>query len=162
MTVWGKLWRWLLPISLAINVFFFVVAVRHRPFMHPHPPNAHDIVNYLKANLPAADQVIMEKSFAEHFNALTDARRINPDFANHIRAALIAQPFDVEALKKVLSEGRSQKLTMENALEAAFLEAATKISPEGRAKLADRALDHPREVGGPGDFHHRGPPPPPN
>lgn len=157
MTIWRKLWRWLLPISLAINVFFVVVALRHRPFMHPRPPDPGSIVAYLKSNLPAADQAILEKSFAEHFNGAIDPRRAHADFTNRLRAVLTTTPFDGDALKQVLMDGRAERLAMEDALLATILDAVTKISPEGRAKLADRALDHPPGGDGPGDHHHRGP-----
>jgi uncharacterized membrane protein len=147
-----RLARWLLPISLAVNLFFIVVAVRHHALFHGRPPGPHDVVGYLKDNLPAADAAIMQQAFAARAGAMAEAEHAGQRLPDRIRAALTAQPFDAEALRAALVEGRALHQSLEDGMTAAFVEAAGRMSPEGRAKLAAA------EIGG--RFRHRGPPPP--
>jgi uncharacterized membrane protein len=149
--MWGKVARWLLPVSLALNLFFIVVAVRHRAFLHPHPPDPGNIVDLMKPGLSPADADIVQKSFDAHRPALDEARKDGRDFPGKIRAALTADPFDPEALKAALKEGQAGHQVMEDAMAAALVEAASRMSPQGRAALAARRPH------GPGF----GPPPPP-
>jgi uncharacterized membrane protein len=150
--MWSKIARWLLPISLALNLFFVVVAIRHNPFLHPRPPGPRDVIGFLKANLSAEDAAIMQQSFAAHFAAMSDSERDNQRYPDRIRAALTAVPFDPEALKAALAEGRAKHAKMEENMADAFVDAASKISADGRAKLAAGE--------GPGGWRHHGPPPP--
>ena len=160
--MWGKIARWLLPVSLALNLFFIVLAVRHLPFLHPHPPDAGHIADFMTSNLPPADAAILQQSFAAHAAVMEEAHRAGQDFPEKIRAALTANPFDPGALSAALKDGQAGHQIMEDALAAALVEAAGKMSPEGRAALAARRQFGPPGPGGPG-FHHdheRGPPPP--
>ena len=170
--MWGKIARWLLPASLALNLFFVVLAVRHHPFWHPHPPNAGNIVDFMKPNLPPADAEILQKSFDAHKAAMDDASKAGQDFPEKIRAALTATPFNPDALKQALKDGQAGHLVMEDAMSSALVDAATKMSPEGRAALAARRQFGPpgpggHGPGGPGGppgphgpgFEHDGPPP---
>jgi uncharacterized membrane protein len=171
--MWGKIARWLLPASLALNLFFAVLAFRHHPFLHPHPPDFGHVVDFMKPNLPPADAEILQKSFEAHKAAMDDARKAGQDFPEKIRAALTASPFNPDALKQALKDGQAGHQGMEDAMAAAFVEAATKMSPEGRAALAARHQfgpgmrgpggpgNGPGGSGGPGFPPHDGPPPPP-
>lgn len=163
--MWGKIARWLLPASLALNLFFVVLAVRHHPFWHPHPMDPGNIVDFLKPNLPPADAEILQKSFDSHKAAMDEARKAGKDFPDKIRAALTANPFDPDALKQALKEGQASHQVMEDALAADLIDAASKMSPEGRAALAARHQFGPPGPGGHGPdgpgFPHDGPPPPP-
>lgn len=162
--MWGKIARWLLPASLALNIFFIVLAVRHHPFWHPGPPDARHIADFMTSNLPPADAAILQQSFAAQDAALEEARKADRDFPGKIRAALTANPFDAEALKAALKDGQTHHQGMEDAMAAAFVEAAGKMSPEGRAALAARHQFGPPGPPGPGfrPDHDRPPPPPPN
>ena len=162
--MWGKIARWLLPVSLALNIFFVVLAVRHHPFWHPRPPDAGHIADFMTPGLPPADAAILQQSFAAHAGAMDEARKAGQDFPEKIRAALTANPFDPAALQAALKEGQSGHQAMEDAMASALIEAATKMSPEGRTALAARRQFGPPGPPGPG-FHHdqdRPPPPPPN
>jgi uncharacterized membrane protein len=151
--MWRKISAWLLPISLALNLFFVILAVRHHPFLHPHPMNPRDVVAFLKANLSPADAAIMQQSFAAHAADLPDIERGRQDFPDRIRDALRAEPFDPDKLRAALIEARQSHQAMEDGLAAALVEAASRISAEGRAKLAASE--------GPGGFRRRGGPPGP-
>jgi uncharacterized membrane protein len=146
--MWGKIARWLLPVSLAFNIFFIVLAVRHHPFRHPGPPDIRHIADFMTSNLSPADAAILQQSFA----TLREGRKPDRDFPDKIRAALTANPFDPEALKAALKDGQTDHQAMEDAMATALVDAATKMSPEGRATLAEH-----HRFGPPG-----GPPPPPN
>ena len=150
--MWGRIARWLLPASLSLNIFFIVLAVRHHPYWHPRPPDARHIADFMTSNLSPADAAILQQSFAAQDATLEQARKADRDFPDKIRTALTANPFDPEALKTALKDGQTDHQAMEDAMAAAFVDAATKMSPEGRAALA--AHHH---FGPPG-----GPPPPPN
>jgi uncharacterized membrane protein len=159
--MWGKIARWLLPVSLALNLFFIVLAVRHHPFWHPRPPDAGHIADFMTSGLAAADAAIMQKSFADHAALLDEAHKAGQDFPEKIRAALTANPFDEEALKAALKEGQNDHQKMEDAMAESLVEAAAKMSPQGRATLAARHPFGPPGPGGPGFHHdHDGPPPP--
>jgi uncharacterized membrane protein len=149
--MWRKITRWLLPVSLAVNLFFAIVAIRHQPFLHPHPPGPRDVVGFLKANLSPADAAIMQQSFASHAAALAEVERGNQQFQDKVRSALTATPFDPEQLRGALADGRALHKAMEDSMAGAFVDAASKISPEGRAKLAASQA--------PGGFRRHGPPP---
>ncbi|HMA51029.1 MAG TPA: periplasmic heavy metal sensor [Magnetospirillaceae bacterium] len=161
--MWGKIARWLLPASLALNLFFVVLAFRHHPFLHPHPPNAGNIVDFMKPNLPPADAEILQKSFEAHKAAMDEAHKAGQDFPEKIRAALTANPFNPDALTQALRDGQTSHQVIEDAMASALVDAATKMTPEGRAALAAR---HQFGPGGPGPrgpgFPHGGPPPSPS
>jgi uncharacterized membrane protein len=159
--MWGKIARWLLPVSLALNLFFIVLAVRHHPFLHPHPPDPGNIAAFMKPGLSPADADILQRSFDAHKPALDEARKDGQDFPGKIRAALTANPFDPEALKAALKEGQTGHQVMEDAMAAALVEAATKMSPEGRAALAAHHQFGPPGPGGHPHGHGFGSPPPP-
>ena len=148
--MWGKIARWLLPASLALNLFFIVLAFRHHPFLHPHMPDPGNIVAFMKPNLPPADADILQKSFESHKAATDEARKAGQAMPDKIRAALTATPFDPEALKDALKDGQAHHQVIEDNMAASLIDAATRMSPEGRAALAAR---HP--FGPPGK-------PPPN
>jgi uncharacterized membrane protein len=150
--MWGRIARWLLPISLALNLFFIVVAVRHNPFLHPRPPGPRDVIGFLKANLSPEDAAIMQQAFAAHFAAMSEAERETQRYPDRIRAALTAVPFDPEALRAALAEGRARHQKMEENMADALIDAAGRISQDGRSKLAEGQAR--------GGFRHRGPPPP--
>lgn len=169
--MWGKIARWLLPVSLAFNLFFIVLAARHHPFFHSRPPDAGHIADFMTSGLSPADAAILQQSFAAHSAVMDEAHKAGQDFPEKIRGALTANPFDPEALQAALKDGQSSHQLMEDAMAAALVDAAGKISPEGRATLAARhpfgPPGGPRGPGGPDDpgFHHdhdRPPPPPPN
>jgi uncharacterized membrane protein len=160
--MWGKIARWLLPASLALNLFFVVLAFRHHPFLHPHPPNAGNIVDFMKPNLPPADADILQKSFEAHKAAMDEAHKASQDFPEKIRTALTATPFNPDALKQALKDGQAGHQVMEDAMASALVDAVTKMSPEGRSALAAHRQFGPGGPGprGPG-FPQDGQPPPP-
>jgi len=145
--MWRKISTWLLPLSLALNLFFVIVAARHYPWGRPRMMAPHEVMLNLKANLSPEDAAILQQSFAAHQAEIEHGTQHFPD---RIRAALAAEPFDPEALRAALDDGRALHQKMEESMASALVDAASKISPEGRVKLAA------------GGFrHHMGPPPPP-
>ena len=152
--MWGKIARWLLPASLALNLFFIVLAVRNHPFWHPHPMDPGHIVDFMKPNLPPADAEILQKSFADHKAAMDEAHKASQGLPDKIRAALQANPFDPDALRQALKDGQANHQVIEDNMAVSLVDAATKMSPEGRAELAAR---HPFGPPGPGGHGPGGP-----
>ena len=55
-----------------------------------------------------------------------------------VRAALRAQPFDLDALKAAMAEMRAARQTFDRRIHDFIAQQASEMSPAGRQKLADR------------------------
>jgi len=149
MTV-KTLTKWLLPLSLAINVFLGAVIATHLGpprFRPPAPPNPAEMADRMAESLSPADALALRQAFAKVAppSALGDPGA----FHARLRAALDAPSFDTEALQRDFAEMSKAHAVFDEQMAAAIIEAAAKMSPEGRRKLANGR--------GPGF----GPPPPP-
>ena len=149
MTV-KALTKWLLPLSLALNVFLGALIVTHfgpPHFRPPPPPNPAEMADRMAESLSPADAQVLRQAFAKVAppSALGDPGA----FHTRLRAALEAPSFDAEALRRDFAGMSEAHAVFDEQMAAAIIEAAAKMSPEGRRKLAN---GH-----GPGF----GPPPPP-
>jgi len=129
--------KWLLPISLAINVFLLALVLTHfgpPPFQPPPPPNPADMAARMAESLPPADALVLRQAFATVAPPapIGDPRA----FHDRLRAALDAPSFDAAALRQALAEMSKAHAAFDDAMAAAIIEAAAKMSPEGRRKLA--------------------------
>lgn len=158
MRVVRHLLRWALPLSLALNIFFIVLTIRYHDFFRPRPADPGHVVALLRANLAPADAAILQQSFAAR-----DMRPPRNDLlAERIRSALTASPFNGDLLRDAFKEGRASRDAFDQAMEDAFIDAAGKISPEGRAKLAaEQGRRPPPPRGAPPPPREAPPPPPP-
>lgn len=155
--------RWLLPASFALNVFLGVALAAHafRPGFGPPPPppKPDKLMERIAETLPPADAAILRSAFEQQRSRLDRFRDHRDDFPDRIRAALQADHFDAETLRRLLAEGRIRRDEFETALETLLVDAASVMSPEGRRKLADwRPLGRP--PGPPPGPPPGGPPPP--
>jgi uncharacterized membrane protein len=150
MTV-KTLTRWLLPVSLAVNAFLAAITFTcFGPpwFRPPPPPNPAEMAARMAESLPPADAAVLRHSFA----ALTPPPSEGPAvFHARLRAALETPDFDETALRRVFADAAKAHAAFDDAMAAAIIDAAAKMSPEGRRQLA-------REGGHP---PFGGPPPPP-
>ncbi|RAU22775.1 hypothetical protein CU669_05130 [Paramagnetospirillum kuznetsovii] len=143
--------RWLLPLSLALNVFLATVIVMHpRPPHRGGPPPPAEIAQRIAETLPPADGAILLDVFATQVALFERSHQMQGEAAGRIRAALGAADFSPDALRAAFDVNRAARSTMDDALSATLIETATRISPEGRARLAK--WEPPRPPGG-------GPPP---
>ncbi|AVM76299.1 periplasmic heavy metal sensor [Magnetospirillum gryphiswaldense] len=131
--------RFVLPASLALNAFLVGMAVTLwlRPALPPPPPRPDAIIAEMAAMLPAADADILRASFAARAPRLGDRPHNRAETFERIRNALRAESFDAQALATIFAEGRQNRDRIDDSIETALIDAAGKMSTEGRRKLAD-------------------------
>ncbi|MCA1907994.1 MAG: periplasmic heavy metal sensor [Magnetospirillum sp.] len=134
--------RWLLPVSLTVNAFLggLMVSQWQKPAVPP-PPRPERMIEEMAETLPAADAAILRQSFGARTAKLEHRPRNPEEMFLKIGAALKTEPFDPLALAAIFRDGRKSRDAMDDTIEGALVDAATKMSAEGRHKLADW---HPR------------------
>jgi uncharacterized membrane protein len=144
--------RWLLVGSLALNLFFVgtigALAVRHYVMPAPQaaaerPRTAAARIERLAAPLPAADAEKLRVAFRAREAAAEGARDTLNRAFERMQAALRAQPFDPAQLRVALADVRAARPPYEQVMQEIYLAAATAMSPEGRARLADGPQSRP-------------------
>ncbi len=158
---------WITALSLAGNVFLGVVLYQRGPF-HGHrpppgPPDPQHIVEHMTQDLPPADADIIRAAFAAR-TADFEALRNHPHFAEQIRQALLAEPFDKQALRQAIEAGISDHLAFERVMEDTMVDALAAMSPQGRRKFAEHPIPGAGGPPGPpggGPSGGPGEPPPP-
>jgi uncharacterized membrane protein len=144
--------RWLLVGSLALNLFFVgtigALAVRH--YVMPaaqtaieRPRTAAARIERLAAPLPVADAEKLRTAFRAREAAAEGARDTLNRAFERMQAALRAQPFDPAQLRTALADVRTARPAYELVMQEIYLAAATAMSPEGRARLADWPAPRP-------------------
>jgi uncharacterized membrane protein len=141
--------RWLLPVSLSLNVFLAVamaVQLTSSPGFGPPPPRPRPdrIAEEIAATMTPADGDILREVFASHAPQLARGPESFHALQDRIRQVMTAPTFDAEALRAVFAEGRQGRTAMDDAVEASLIEAATRLSPEGRRKLGEWRPGPPR------------------
>lgn len=141
--------RWLLPLSLAVNVFLIAVIAVHE-WRRPHgPPRPEHLIAHLSKVLSAADAATLRQAFEAE--TILHARPHPPSGSEGtngpgspegedmaaIRQALRAEPFDPEALAAAFARGHAVRDARDQAIGRVLLKVATAISAEGRQRLAD-------------------------
>jgi len=133
----SKLSRWLLPLSLALNVFLGTLAIVYRPHPPRHgPPNAANLIERIAESLPQADAVILRSVFARHAADLDQAEKTFHAMPDRVRTLLAAPQLDRDALLVTVVANRQAHDRMDDILGEMVVEVATQLSPEGRAALA--------------------------
>jgi len=135
--------RWLLLGSLALNLFFIGIAGSMAVRQWLEPPSAaldrSDAarIERIAATLPPADAERLRAQFALQREAVEAAREAIRRKQDGIRAALRAEPFDVEAMRAAMTETRAARETFYQTLQSVVATAAAQMTPAGRNKLAD-------------------------
>ena len=146
MTMPDRSSRWLLIGSLALNLFFLgtigALALRHYVMPAPQatterPRTAAARIERLAAPLRSADAEKLRSAFRDREAAAEGARDTLNRAFERMQAALRAQPFDPAQLRAALSDVRTARPLYEQVMQEIYLSAATVMSPEGRARLAD-------------------------
>jgi uncharacterized membrane protein len=152
MTMPDRSSRWLFVGSLALNLFFVgtigALAVRH--YVMPVPPatterprTAAARIDRLAAPLPAADAEKLRTAFRAREAAAEGARDTLNRAFERVQTVLRTQPFDPAQLRAALADVRTARPAYEQVMQEIYLSAATDMSPEGRAKLADGPAPRP-------------------
>lgn len=152
MTMPDRSGRFLLIGSLALNLFFVgtivALAVRHVFAPAPQvtterPRTAAARIDRMAAPLPSADAEKMRSAFKAREAAAEGARdEVNRAF-ERVQAALRAEPFDGARLRASLAAVRAARPAYEQIMQDILTDAASVMSPAGRAKLADAPSPRP-------------------
>jgi uncharacterized membrane protein len=138
--------RWLLPVSLALNLFFVgaagAVAFRYSstvPLANVTriEHSASDRLDRLADSLPAMDAQVMRAELRADRQKVAGAQadlRLSQDA---LRNALRAQPFDAEAMRTAMAQVQESHDNYDLVLHDVIAAAAVKMSVVGRNKLAD-------------------------
>lgn len=135
--------RWFLPLSLALNVFLATIILMHPSHHRPGPPNPAQIASEIAQTLPPADGEILLKAFATHAAEIERGDHLRHSVPGRIKTALEQPKLDIDALKAIFADNRAASIMLDDALAATIVETASRISDEGRAKLAQWRPPHP-------------------
>ncbi len=132
--------RLLLPVSLFLNVFLGAAVAVHllgAPPRSPGPPSPAAIMEEMAATLPAADAALLREAFTANAADLEAADAVMRRMPERIADALARPDFDPGRLREVFAAGRDARARMDAAIEAVLIQAAGRMSPEGRRRLSE-------------------------
>ena len=147
--------RWVLLVSLCLNLFLggFLVAraVYHVPFHHHarefHGPFIGPRAMMRNASGPAGDA--MRAALRRHAGELRAQRQRLGEARRAVRAALVAEPFDAQALARAFSDLRGTTTESQRLMHQVLLEVAgTLPAAERRELLPDGPPGMPHGAGG--------------
>jgi uncharacterized membrane protein len=156
MTLTLFIQRWLLPISLALNIFLGAAMLTHlfhgRPGPMP-PPNAAVILDDMARVLSPADAQILRQSLAPGLAEMDKAHRLERTLPQRLQQILGREPFDAQAFRRELEQAQAARGIIDSALP----DALSRLSPEGRQRLADWRPPHFADMPGHGPDGPGGP-----
>ncbi len=129
--------------SLALNVFlicgiaaFLLTSMFEKPGapMTGGPARQFEMV---AARLPAGDATMLRAEFAKRSEAVGAEHKAAHRTRDAVRAALRAEPYNEEAARQAMVDAEAAHLRLDKLLQDVIASAAGKMTPEGRAKLAD-------------------------
>lgn len=132
--------RWLLLVSLALNLFFVGIAVAmavRTPPARQWDRNVFVRVDRIAATLPQADAAVLKARIAASHDAIETAQRGYRSGQDDIRATLRQEPFDVAAMRDAMAKTRAARQNFDQTIQGVFASAAAEMSPAGRHALAD-------------------------
>ena len=141
MRLWRNSSRWLLLVSLALNLFFVGVAVA-MAVRAPSPPlQDRDVfvrVERLAATLPPADADLLRAQIRNYRDIIENTQTIYHAAQDEIHETLRQNPFAVGAMRTAMAKTRAARQNFDLVIQGVFAVAAEKMSPAGRHTLADR------------------------
>lgn len=129
-----------LILSLALNLFLggMMIAWHMRPPPPPPPgPWFERMIQRMSKDLSPADRDILQASYQARRPELDRMDKEVQAARERVGAAMRAQPYDPVALEQAMAQARDAREPVVESVEQAVAEAAAKMSPEGRMKLAD-------------------------
>jgi hypothetical protein len=142
-----------LAVSLGLNIFGLGVITGHHfgasgfipgHEMPPSPMGApQEMLAHMERVLPPGDVLPFDEQMRANLLFPNDKNMASSFKA--IRDALAAPNFSPDAFRQALQHVHDQREDMDKHFVEAFVKAVSKISPEGRLKLADALPDHTRD-----------------
>ena len=136
--------------SLALNVFLIcgIAAFLLSSSLHNHVAGggggpAHQF-EILASRLPPEDATVLRAEFSKKSEVIEEAHSAAHRTRDAVRAALSAEPYEIEAMRKAISEAEAAHLRLDNLLQDVIASAAGKMTSAGRSKLADFQPGPPR------------------
>lgn len=132
--------RVFLVLSLALNLFLGGVMVAWHMRPPPPPPQGpwfERMIQRMSTDLPPADRDVLQAAYQTRKGELDRMDKDVQAARERVGAAMRAQPYDPAALDKAMADARDAREPVLESVEQAVAEAAAKMSPEGRMKLAD-------------------------
>jgi uncharacterized membrane protein len=133
-------------LSVALNLFFIATAATLIARSYLAPPaeitvtidrGAGARIERIAATLPPADAEIMRAAYRDNAAKLDAARAEVERAVAEIRESFRAQPYDMERTRRAMAEARVQHQHFIELLHDEIAQAAARMSPAGRAKLAE-------------------------
>ena len=155
MSTSGRPFRWLLLLSLALNVALVATLIiaaveRHRPdhgghggrFSLPSP-------RMLLSALPEDRRALINELYAEHRQHVRTAMRERRQARREVRQLMLASEFDRERIDQAFAELRARDEKAAEAVQSMLIEVLSELTPEERVKVAElvpqRRHRHQRE-----------------
>ena len=132
--------RWLLPGSLALNLFFVGVAVAMAIRTPAVPTWNRDVfvrIERIAATLPPADADLLRGEANADKQKLENAQSQYFNARQGIHAALRSDTFSVDDMRTAMARTRAARQSFDQILQGIFADAAAKMSHAGRLALAD-------------------------
>jgi uncharacterized membrane protein len=133
---------WTLPkvltVSVALNVFLVFLVASH-VWRHRQYERQDKLARFfarVNSELPTEDARRFEEAFGPHLQELTGAELELKRARQRVFDTLRVEPFDPESFRRAVDEARERRAVFENQLLKSFIEAAQRISPEGRRRLS--------------------------
>lgn len=133
-------------LSLALNLFLIGVGGTMLARSYFAPPaistitidrSARARIERIAETLPPADAAIMRAAYRDNAATLDAARAEVDAGVERIKTSFRTEPYDIEATRKATADTRAKFMRFLSLVHDAIAQAAQKMSPEGRARLAE-------------------------
>lgn len=133
-------------LSVALNLFFIAVAgtLIARSYLAPAPEltitidrSAGARIERIATTLPPADAAIIRAAYRDNAATLDSARAEVDRAVEVMKNSFRAKPYDTDTSRRMMADTRAKYFRFLAMLHDAIAIAAGKMSPEGRAKLAE-------------------------
>jgi uncharacterized membrane protein len=132
--------RWLLLGSLALNLFFFGVAVAmaiRAPASSTWDRNVFVRIERIATTLPPTDADLLRGQIKANREAIEDTQTKYRTGQHEIRVTLRQEPFDPVALREAMAKSRAARQNFDQIVQGVFAGVAAQMSAAGRHALAD-------------------------
>lgn len=132
--------------SVALNLFLIGVGATMFARSYFAPPSVTTVtidrsararIERIAETLPPADAAIMRAAYRDNAATLDAARAATDAGVARIKASFRAEPYDIQATRAATAETRAKFMQFLALVHDAMAQAAGKMSPEGRERLAE-------------------------